>query len=296
MISPDCRRPDRQSLPLMNPQQYFFGHASVRYRYLSTSIATSAEHISGAPPSLLNLGCFIRRKQRCGADIRRSAYAASCPWQPARRWSAHLPEADIIAHRATVSCGPISDIATTCNKRLSRRCSAHDVPESLRGRPQCCDSGNSKSYGDVRLQTLVHCKRRRRAAGRQSPGRDRPARSGAYAASLRDTNSVKSRTRFVLRVSPWVRSHNVPYVCRSVPGTRASEGSESPTKHGSVVMPIPCRTAASCASPSVVLNGIPAVRTLPSPAQSGIPWLLMTIHRTGSGAPAHHAASRSRDM
>ena len=45
-------------------------------------------------------------------------------------------------------------------------------------------------------------KRRRRPAARQSRDTDSPARSGAYAASLRDTNSVKSRTRFVLRVSP----------------------------------------------------------------------------------------------
>src|SRR4051812_13031711 len=45
-------------------------------------------------------------------------------------------------------------------------------------------------------------KRCRRPAARQSRDIDSPARSGAYAASLRDTNSVKSRTRFVLRVSP----------------------------------------------------------------------------------------------
>src|SRR5258708_6653757 len=45
-------------------------------------------------------------------------------------------------------------------------------------------------------------KRCRRPAARQSRDMDSPARSGAYAASLRDTNSVKSRTRFVLRVSP----------------------------------------------------------------------------------------------
>ena len=72
---------------------------------------------------------------------------------------------------------------------------------------------------------------------------DSPARSGAYAASLRDTNSVKSRTRFVLRVSPCVKSQSVPYMCGSVPGTLTSRGSASPTKHGSVVIPIPCRTA-----------------------------------------------------
>lgn len=44
----------------------------------------------------------------------------------------------------------------------------------------------------------------------QSGGMDRPARSGAYESSLRDTNSVKSRTRLVLRVSPWVSSQSVP--------------------------------------------------------------------------------------
>src|SRR5882757_10399030 len=48
----------------------------------------------------------------------------------------------------------------------------------------------------------VYGKRRRRPAARQSRDMDSPARSGAYAASLRDTNSVKSPTRFVLRVSP----------------------------------------------------------------------------------------------
>jgi hypothetical protein len=72
-----------------------------------------------------------------------------------------------------------------------------------------------------------------------------PARSPAYAASLRDTNSVKSRTRFVLRVSPCVRSQTVPYMCRLAPGTLTSRGSASPTKHGSVVIPSPCRTATS---------------------------------------------------
>src|SRR5205085_6655732 len=114
-----------------------------------------------------------------------------------------------------------------------------------------------KSFaGDVRLQVLVHCKRRRPAA-HQSRGTDSPARIGAYAASLRDTNSVKSRTRFVLRVSPWVRSQSVPYMCRSVPGTLTSRGSASPMKHGSVVITSPCRTATTCASLSVVLNGTP---------------------------------------
>ena len=47
---------------------------------------------------------------------------------------------------------------------------------------------------------------------RQSRDADSPARSGAYAASLPDRNSVKSRTRFVLRVSPWVRSQTAPYM------------------------------------------------------------------------------------
>jgi hypothetical protein len=39
VISQKHRRPDRHNLSLMNPQQYFFGCASVRYRHLSTSIA-----------------------------------------------------------------------------------------------------------------------------------------------------------------------------------------------------------------------------------------------------------------
>jgi len=39
LISPKHRRPDRHNLFLMNPQQYFFGRAIVRYRHLSSSIA-----------------------------------------------------------------------------------------------------------------------------------------------------------------------------------------------------------------------------------------------------------------
>jgi hypothetical protein len=134
-----------------------------------------------------------------------------------------------------------------------------------------------------------------RPAAHQSP-EESPARSGAYAASLRDMNSVKSRTRFVLRVSPCVRSQSVPYMCRSAPGALASTGSASPTKHGRVVIPSPCRTAAICASASVILKGTPVAPTSPSLAQSGIPCMPMTIYRMGSSAPARHAASRSRDM
>jgi hypothetical protein len=60
------------------------------------------------------------------------------------------------------------------------------------------------------------------ATGRQPRDMDRPARSGAYAASRWDMNSVKSRTRFVLRVSPCVRSQIVAGDFRSMPGTLAS--------------------------------------------------------------------------
>jgi hypothetical protein len=45
-------------------------------------------------------------------------------------------------------------------------------------------------------------KRHHWICGRQSRDTDSPARSAACAASLSDMNSVKSRTRFVLRVSP----------------------------------------------------------------------------------------------
>jgi len=48
---------------------------------------------------------------------------------------------------------------------------------------------------------------------RESRDADSPVRSGAYAASLRDMNSVKSRTRLVLRASPCVRIQSVPYTC-----------------------------------------------------------------------------------
>ena len=54
-------------------------------------------------------------------------------------------------------------------------------------------------------------------------------------------NSVKTRTRLVLRVSPWVRSQSVPCVCKSAPGTLTSSGPEvllqlrDPSQHGGVV-------------------------------------------------------------
>jgi len=67
----------------------------------------------------------------------------------------------------------------------------------------CLDTLTAISLGGSQLGFQPdYGKRRRRPAARQSRDRDSPARSGAYAASLRDTNSVKSRTRFVLRVSP----------------------------------------------------------------------------------------------
>src|SRR5258708_36019469 len=94
-------------------------------------------------------------------------------------------------------------------------------------------------------------------AARQSRDMDSPARSGAYAASLRDTNSVKSRTRFVLRVSPCVRSQTVPYMLRSVPGTLTSRASASPTKPGTAVIPSPSRTPTICPSASVALTETP---------------------------------------
>lgn len=48
--NPKHRRQDRHNLSLMNPQQYFFGCAIVRYRHLSTSIAHfSWTHLMFAP-------------------------------------------------------------------------------------------------------------------------------------------------------------------------------------------------------------------------------------------------------
>jgi hypothetical protein len=86
------------------------------------------------------------------------------------------------------------------------------LPRWANKRPGAVTPEIPSRMGMSACRHLSICKRRRRATGRQSPGRDRPARSGAYAASLRDTNSVKSRTRFVLRVSPCVSSQSVPYM------------------------------------------------------------------------------------
>ena len=96
--------------------------------------------------------------------------------------------------RLSLSIGPLfSNQPAAPHRRHSRRLpSAARVERSRLGfRPD---------YG----------KRRRRPAARQSRDMDIPARSGAYAASLRDTNSVKSRTRFVLRVSPDILLQLIP--------------------------------------------------------------------------------------
>src|SRR5262245_19619412 len=97
-------------------------------------------------------------------------------------------------HRLSLSIGPLfSNQPAAPHRRHSRRLpSAARVERSRLGfRPD---------YG----------KRRRRSAARQSRDMDIPARSGAYAASLRDTNSVKSRARFVLRVSPDILLQLIP--------------------------------------------------------------------------------------
>ena len=110
------------------------------------------------------------------------------------------------------------------------------------------------ALGHMRPQT---CRSLNGAPMLRPRGVDSPARSAACPASLREMNSVKSRTRFVLRDSPCVSSQTVPSMCKSVPGTLTSMGAASPMKHGKVVIPSPCRTAAICVSPSVVLNGTP---------------------------------------
>ena len=108
---------------------------------------------------------------------------------------------------------------------------------------------------------------------------------------LREEPHALRLTRFALREEPERAVH-----VRAVPSTLTSNGSESPTKQGSVVIPGPCRTATICAPASVVLNGPSAVETSPSRAQSGTPSMFLTIYRMGSGAPARHATSMSRDM
>ncbi len=124
----------------------------------------------------------------------------------------------------------------THNKRLPRVAPHHNIPVSLRGRQRCRDSGNPNSgvgdplAGDCPLPASPRVSH----AIWTSPREAERTRQ-----SLRDTNSVKSRTRFVLRVSPCVRSQSVPYMCRSVPGTLTSRGSASPTKHGKCRQPEP---------------------------------------------------------
>lgn len=76
-----------------------------------------------------------------------------------------------------------------------------------------------------RSQTLhspLVSRRRTFRTGRQSLDIACPANSGAYPANRRDMNSVNSRTRFVLRVSPCVRSQIVARDFTSMPGTLAN--------------------------------------------------------------------------
>src|SRR5437667_12240361 len=76
-------------------------------------------------------------------------------------------------------------------------------PSFLRYSPPGCDTAHHSRIERRRFKRSQlgfrpdYGKRCRRPAARQSRDMDSPARSGAYAASLRDTNSVNSRTRFV---------------------------------------------------------------------------------------------------
>src|SRR3546814_3617217 len=94
-----------------------------------------------------------------------------------------------------------SDVCSSDLGALHRRRGGNAQQHAARlSRPDNVDTG----------LIALHGKCRWRPAARQLLDTDSPARSGAYAASLRDINSVKSRTCFVLRVSPCVRSQSVP--------------------------------------------------------------------------------------
>src|SRR6202023_654125 len=104
---------------------------------------------------------------------------------------------------------------------------------SLQKRLNCCVAAKCRDVPEAEILPFGHIypltyHSLSGLAAHQSRDMDSPARSGVYAASLRDTNSVKSRTRFVLRVSPCVRIQSVPYMCRPVPGTLTSRESASP--------------------------------------------------------------------
>jgi hypothetical protein len=148
------------------------------------------------------------------------------------------------------------------------------------------------------------CKRRRRPAAHQSGDTDSPARSGAYAASLRDTNSVKSRTRLVLRVSPCVRSQSVPPTagCRPDYGRRPGEAdrraSSKSTNHISCSYslrrrgrrfrrrtkkpPARCSAAPTCGRPATPPRAGIACRHLACAIRKGR-WPLNCARRCSSG-------------
>jgi hypothetical protein len=116
-----------------------------------------------------------------------------------------------------------------------------------------------------------------------------------YASSLRDTNSVKSRTRFVLGVSPCVRSQRVPYLCRSVPGSpyhrRVGIADEAwQRRHPE---PLPYRDDLCLGIRGPERNVRAANLTLVCPVRNaGMPSKCLMTYRTGSGAPARTRQGR----
>jgi len=150
---------------------------------------------------------------------------------------------------------------------MARHASVRSVALAALLRYRCTNRGlTATSLGGIAARLPTGLRQASLATCRASVAAMRtvPREAERYAASLRDRNSVKSRTRFVLRVLPLREEPN-----RSVHvqvGTRHPQpagGRSSPTKHGSVVIPSPCRTATICAPASLVLNGTPVVRTHP---------------------------------
>jgi len=122
-----------------------------------------------------------------------------------------------------------------------------------------------KLLGGFVRQNAVGFRRRRASVARHGCSREKrriPAEPVGY--ELGEKPHALGLARL-----PWVSSQSVPCKCRSLPGALTSRGSASPMKHGKVVIPSPCRTAAIWASPSVVLNGTPAVRTSPREPNRG---------------------------
>ena len=166
-------------------------------------------------PGFAFLGCLLpRRGRRCAACLLRRL----CPVLVGRLLFAALRSGDAL----------IRMLHGFAFDRLFR--SGDPRKETLDGRAR--QTGMNRSSG---ADGQVACKRHRRPAAGQARDKGSLEKSGASRRACEMKNSVKSRTRFVSRVSPLCEQPELSV--RVQAGVRHSHSREaaSPMKHGSAV-------------------------------------------------------------